>query len=268
MTAGWAQVNSVQDGGAAASYPGRRPVPGRQRGADAGAVRGCSGTGSRVGHPIPPAAATLGFEFIDADVEAGTIQVAFAATEAFTNPAGIVLGAFLAAMLFDTVGPALLATLEPDRSSRPFSLNVSFLWPVRPGRLLGKGRVVHRRGHGVPGSVAAGRRCGGRRHRHRPGDPAESGTGRGLTPVDGGHGASGPRPHRSSSSDADSTKEQPPMAKIAEHVDVAGRVHLDPRTTRTILYLDGHRVFDWLADGTGDPASFVLRASAARCSTR
>ena len=61
--------------------------------------------------PIPPAAATLGFEFIDADVEAGTIEVAFAATEAFTNPAGNVLGAFLAAMLFDTVGPALLATL-------------------------------------------------------------------------------------------------------------------------------------------------------------
>ena len=67
--------------------------------------------------PIPPAAATLGFEFIDADVEAGTIEVAFAATEAFTNPAGNVLGAFLAAMLFDTVGPALLATLEPDQRS-------------------------------------------------------------------------------------------------------------------------------------------------------
>jgi hypothetical protein len=42
--------------------------------------------------PIPPAAATLGFEFIDADVEAGTIEVAFAATEAFTNQAGNVLG--------------------------------------------------------------------------------------------------------------------------------------------------------------------------------
>ena len=38
--------------------------------------------------PVPPAAATLGFELVDADVEAGTIEVAFAATEAFTNPAG------------------------------------------------------------------------------------------------------------------------------------------------------------------------------------
>jgi hypothetical protein len=51
--------------------------------------------------PIPPAAATLGFELIDADVEAATIEVAFTATEAFTNPAGNVLGAFQAAMLLD-----------------------------------------------------------------------------------------------------------------------------------------------------------------------
>jgi uncharacterized protein (TIGR00369 family) len=95
---------------------------------------------------IPPAAATLGFEFIDADIEAGTIQVAFTATEAFTNPAGNVLGAFLAAMLFDTVGPALLATLEPDQFQSTQQLNVSFLRPVRPGRLIGKGRIVHRDG--------------------------------------------------------------------------------------------------------------------------
>jgi uncharacterized protein (TIGR00369 family) len=96
--------------------------------------------------PIPPAAAPLGFEFIDADVEAGTIEVAFAATEAFTNPAGNVLGAFQAAMLFDTVGPALLATLAPDQFQSTLQLNVSFLRPVRPGRLIGKGRIVHRDG--------------------------------------------------------------------------------------------------------------------------
>ena len=72
--------------------------------------------------------------------------MAFAATEAFTNPAGNVLGAFLAAMLFDTVGPALLATLEPDQFQSTLQLNVSFLRPVRPGRVVGRGRVVHRDG--------------------------------------------------------------------------------------------------------------------------
>jgi uncharacterized protein (TIGR00369 family) len=96
--------------------------------------------------PMPRAAATLGLEFVDADVETGTIELAFEATEAFTNPAGNVLGAFVAAMLYDTVGPALLATLEPDQFQSTLGLNVNFLRPVRPGRVIGKGRVVHRDG--------------------------------------------------------------------------------------------------------------------------
>jgi hypothetical protein len=38
--------------------------------------------------PLPRAAATLGMEFIDADTEAGTIELAFTATEASpTRPA-------------------------------------------------------------------------------------------------------------------------------------------------------------------------------------
>jgi uncharacterized protein (TIGR00369 family) len=96
--------------------------------------------------PMPRAAATLGFEFIEADVEAGTIELAFTATEAFTNPSGNVLGAFVAAMLYDTVRPALLATLEPDQFQSTMQLDVSFLRPVRPGRVIAKGRVVHRDG--------------------------------------------------------------------------------------------------------------------------
>jgi uncharacterized protein (TIGR00369 family) len=96
--------------------------------------------------PMPKAAATLGFEFIAADVAEQTIELAFHAPDAFTNPAGNVLGAFLAAMLYDTVGPALLATLAPDQFQSTLSLNVNFLRPARPGRLLAKGRVVRRDG--------------------------------------------------------------------------------------------------------------------------
>jgi uncharacterized protein (TIGR00369 family) len=93
--------------------------------------------------PLPRAAKTLGLQFIAADIEAGTIELAFAATKDFTNPAGNVLGAFQAAMLFDTVGPALLATLAPDQFQSTTGLTVSFL---RPGRLTARGRVVHRDG--------------------------------------------------------------------------------------------------------------------------
>ena len=56
------------------------------------------------------------------------------------------LGAFLAAMLYDTVGPALLATLGPDEFQSTLQMNVDFLRPTRPGRVRGRGRVRHRDG--------------------------------------------------------------------------------------------------------------------------
>lgn len=96
--------------------------------------------------PIPRAAATLGFELIAVDEALGTIEVAFTGREDFTNPTGNVLGAFVAAMLYDTVGPALLATLAPDQFQSTLQLNVNFLRPVQPGRVVGRGRVVRRDG--------------------------------------------------------------------------------------------------------------------------
>jgi uncharacterized protein (TIGR00369 family) len=96
--------------------------------------------------PLPPAAATLGLELIGADPEDGTVEIAFAATEAFTTPLGNVLEGFLAAMLHDTLGPALLATLQPTEFMSTLDLTTSFLRPAYPGRLVGRGRVVHRVG--------------------------------------------------------------------------------------------------------------------------
>jgi uncharacterized protein (TIGR00369 family) len=96
--------------------------------------------------PLPPAAATLGLELIDADVDAGTIDLAFSPTEDFTNPAGNVLGAFVAAMLYDTVGPTLLATVEPDQFQSTLDLQVTFLRPIRPGKVFAHGHLVHRVG--------------------------------------------------------------------------------------------------------------------------
>jgi uncharacterized protein (TIGR00369 family) len=96
--------------------------------------------------PMPRAARTLDLEFIAADITAGTIELAFTATDDFINPAGNVLGAFLAAMLYDTAGPALLATLAPEEFQSTTGLSVSFLRPARPGRITGHGRVVHRDG--------------------------------------------------------------------------------------------------------------------------
>jgi uncharacterized protein (TIGR00369 family) len=96
--------------------------------------------------PMPPAAVTVGWELIEVNPEHGTIEVAFVATEAFTNPMGNVQGGFLTAMLDDTLGPALVATLDADQFAVTLELKVSFLRPTRPGRLIGRGRVVHRGG--------------------------------------------------------------------------------------------------------------------------
>jgi uncharacterized protein (TIGR00369 family) len=94
--------------------------------------------------PVPPAAASLGLEVIDADPDHGTIELAFQATHGFTTPRGDVLEGFLAAMLHDTVGPAVLATLEADQFIVTLDLKSTFLRPVYPGRVIGMGRVVHR----------------------------------------------------------------------------------------------------------------------------
>jgi uncharacterized protein (TIGR00369 family) len=96
--------------------------------------------------PLPPAAATLGLELVGVDPERDTVEIAFEATEAFTTPLGDVLEGFLAAMLHDTLGPALLATLQPTEFMSTLDLTTSFLRPAYPGRLVGKGRVVHRVG--------------------------------------------------------------------------------------------------------------------------
>ncbi|OEU88152.1 phenylacetic acid degradation protein [Streptomyces abyssalis] len=94
--------------------------------------------------PPPPSAATLGWELIGLDPEQGTIEVAFEAGEQFKNPGGAVQGGFLAAMLDDAMGPALAATLPPDRLAPTLDLHVQYLRPARPGRFTGRGRVVQR----------------------------------------------------------------------------------------------------------------------------
>ncbi|MFD7708850.1 PaaI family thioesterase [Streptomyces sp. NPDC059785] len=94
--------------------------------------------------PLPAAAKTLGWKLISVDPGQGTIEVAFQATEDFLNPAGVVQGGFLAAMLDDTLGPALVATLPDGQFAPTLDLHVQYLRPARPGRLVGHGRVVHR----------------------------------------------------------------------------------------------------------------------------
>jgi uncharacterized protein (TIGR00369 family) len=92
--------------------------------------------------PAPPAAELLGWELISEDPEAGTIEIAFHPDDRMLNPQGTVQGGFVAAMLDDTMGPALVSMSGGTLMPRSIDLNVSFIRPVRPGRVIGRGRVV------------------------------------------------------------------------------------------------------------------------------
>jgi uncharacterized protein (TIGR00369 family) len=94
--------------------------------------------------PAPKGAETLGIRFTKIDAEAGAIEVDLQAKPEFTNPAGNIQGGFLAAMLDDTMGPALAATLAKGEHAPTLNLNVSFLRPATVGVIQGKGRVVRR----------------------------------------------------------------------------------------------------------------------------
>lgn len=96
--------------------------------------------------PAPPAAATLGWQLSWVAPERGEIEVVFDARDCFTNPMGNVQGGFLAAMLDDTLGPALAATLNEGEFAPTLELKVSYLRPAVPGPIIGTGRVVHRGG--------------------------------------------------------------------------------------------------------------------------
>ncbi|HEX2575952.1 MAG TPA: PaaI family thioesterase [Aquihabitans sp.] len=96
--------------------------------------------------PFPPVAVLLGWQLEAVDPEAGTIVVRFEGRPEFANPQGNIQGGMLAAMLDDTMGPALVATLRPDGFAPTLEMKVSFLEPARVGPLWGHGRVVKRGG--------------------------------------------------------------------------------------------------------------------------
>ena len=92
--------------------------------------------------PKPPCAETLGWHVLDARPADGWIRIGFEGKRAFTNPAGVIQGGFLAAMLDDTMGPALFVYTEGKFYAPTIDLNVSFLASAKVGPLFGEGQVV------------------------------------------------------------------------------------------------------------------------------
>lgn len=92
--------------------------------------------------PTPPCAEVLGWTLLEEDAATGRVRVAFEGRPAFCNPGGRIQGGFLAAMLDDTLGPTVLVRTGGKSYCATVDLNVQFLAPALPGRLVGEGRLI------------------------------------------------------------------------------------------------------------------------------
>jgi uncharacterized protein (TIGR00369 family) len=92
--------------------------------------------------PMPPSAQLLGWHLLDARPAEGWIRIGFDGKATFCNPAGFVQGGMLAAMLDDTMGPAVFAMTEGRLYTATISMTVNFIAPARPGPIVGEARVT------------------------------------------------------------------------------------------------------------------------------
>lgn len=91
--------------------------------------------------PPPPSAALLGWRALEA--EPGHVRIQFQAREEFSNYFGVIQGGFLAAMLDDTLGPAVVSAIGPEDAVATIEIKVSYLRPAKAGTMIGDARVVH-----------------------------------------------------------------------------------------------------------------------------
>jgi molybdopterin converting factor subunit 1 len=93
--------------------------------------------------PRPPGyAKLLGIRPLHA--EPGHVRLEFNVGDELLNPAGVIQGGFVTAMLDETMGPAALSELGAGFGVPTLELKVSFLRPAFPGRFVSDARVVHR----------------------------------------------------------------------------------------------------------------------------
>lgn len=98
---------------------------------------------------LTEAAQHLGGAYLKHDAAAGTLTMSFEPRAEFGNSHGNVHGGFMAAMLDVTLGSVVNAALAQDEPrAATLNLNVSYLRPLRLGRVLAEARIT-RRGRSV-----------------------------------------------------------------------------------------------------------------------
>ncbi len=89
-----------------------------------------------------PCARLLGVRVLAREADPGRARLAFSADQRFCNPAGVVQGGFVAAMLDQCMFMAGVARLGEGFLFPTLEFKVSYLAPVPPGALEGEGVVL------------------------------------------------------------------------------------------------------------------------------
>jgi uncharacterized protein (TIGR00369 family) len=90
----------------------------------------------------PPSSKLLGWHLLDARPAEGWIRIGFDGKAEFCNPAGFIQGGILAAMLDDTMGPAVFVMTEGKLYTATITMTVNFLAPARVGPIVGEADVT------------------------------------------------------------------------------------------------------------------------------
>ena len=90
----------------------------------------------------PPSSKLLGWHLLDARPKQGWVRIGFDGKPEFCNPAGFIQGGILAAMLDDTMGPAVFVMTEGKLYTATISITVNFLAPAKPGPIVGEANVT------------------------------------------------------------------------------------------------------------------------------
>jgi len=91
---------------------------------------------------VPPSARLLGWNILDAHPERGWIRIGFDGKPEFRNPAGFIQGGILAAMLDDTMGPAVFVRTDGRFYTATITMTVNFLAPANVGPIAGEANVT------------------------------------------------------------------------------------------------------------------------------
>jgi uncharacterized protein (TIGR00369 family) len=90
----------------------------------------------------PPSSKLLGWHLLDARPNQGWVRIGFDGKPEFCNPAGFIQGGILAAMLDDTMGPAVFVMTDGKLYTATVTMTINFLAPATPGPMIGEANVT------------------------------------------------------------------------------------------------------------------------------